>query len=95
MSIPRGVNPQEAVNGFLRKVRDLENYGIIFFDVKYEDSNSRVGLSPEGISFYQRNRRVSLYDWADVVQVSYKSKRFILAVKEGQVCILRVCMSSN
>ncbi len=84
----RGLNPQEAVSGFLRKVREMDTYGTTFHNVKYKESRCRMGLSPKGISFYHGIRRVELHDWMDVSEVSFKGKKVTIVLKDKNVSFL-------
>ena len=79
---PRGKTPQDAVKAFLRKIRELETYGAKLYDVKYDESTCKLGLSPHGVSLFRRNRRVFIYDWMMVNQISFKTKKFILMIEK-------------
>ena len=86
----RGKTPQEAVKTFLRKIRELETYGIKQYDVKYDDSACQLGLSPQGVSLFRRNRRIFVYDWMMVSQISFKAKKFIVMIEKE---IVSDCLS--
>ena len=70
------------MKAFLRKVRELETYGIKLYDVKYDDSMCQLGLSPHGVSLFRRNRRIFVYDWMMVSQISFKAKKFIVMIEK-------------
>jgi hypothetical protein len=70
------------VKAFLRKVRELETYGIKLYDVKYDDSTCQLGLSPQGVSLFRRNKRIFVYDWMMVSQISFKAKKFIVMIEK-------------
>jgi hypothetical protein len=70
----------EAVNEFLRKVRDLDTYGIQQYDMRYEESSCQLGISPGGISIFRRNKRIIFHDWSKVAEVSFKSKKFLIVI---------------
>lgn len=86
MNVPmltfRGANPQESVNGFLRRVRGMDNFGTTWYDVKYQEKSCRVAASPRGIGLYHSNRQIELFDWLDVAEVSFKGKKVSVIVKE-------------
>ena len=86
----RGKTPQEAVKTFLRKIRELETYGIKQYDVKHDDSACQLGLSPQGVSLFRRNRRIFVYDWMMVSQISFKAKKFIVMIEKE---IVSECLS--
>ena len=67
----------EAVCGFLRKVRELDTYGIKLYNVRYDENSCQMGISPGGISIFRRNRRIIFHDWSLVAELSFKSKKFI------------------
>ncbi len=73
------------MSGFLRKARDMDNYGTAFHDVKYKDGHCRIGISPNGLSLYQRSRRLEYYDWMKMVEVSFKGKKLTVIVKDEKV----------
>ena len=85
----RGMNPQQAVKGFLRKVRDLETYGSIFYDVRLEADIRQLSISPTGVAVYRRKMRVFGREWPAVLQLSFKSKKFVVEVQQDiHVCSL-------
>ncbi len=67
----------------------MDHYGITFYDVKYKESRSRLGVSPKGISIYQGIRRLELHDWLTITEVSFKGKKITLTLKDKNVSILR------
>ena len=79
------MNVLEAVNGFLRKVRELDTYGIQLYDMRYEDCACQLGISPGGISIFRRNRRIVFHDWAVVAEVSFKNKKFVIILSGNGV----------
>eukprot|EP00731_Ephydatia_muelleri_P007749 Em0004g87a len=86
----RGMNPQEAVNRFLKKAREIETYGMRFTDVKSEDDEVlyQLGLCPSGIALNRNTRVLNLYKWSRIAQVSYKGKQLTLRIKgHGVSCV--------
>ena len=57
-------------------------YGIKLYDVKYDDSVCQLGLSPLGVSLFRRSRRIFIYDWLTVSQISFKTKKFVVMVEK-------------
>ena len=85
---PRGMNVLEAVTGFLRKVRELDTYGIQLYDVRYEESPCQLGITPGGISVFRRNRRIVFHDWEVVAEVSFKNKKLLVVLSPAGVCVV-------
>ena len=85
---PRGMNVLDAVAGFLRKVRELDTYGIRLYDTRYDESPCQLGITPGGISVFRRNRRIVFHDWEIVAEVSFKNKKLLVVLTPARVCIV-------
>ena len=81
------MNVLEAVTGFLRKVRELDTYGIQLYDMRYEDSPCQLGITPGGIAIFRRNRRIGFHDWEIVAEVSFKNKKLLVVLTPAGVCV--------
>ncbi len=81
------MNVLEAVTGFLRKVRELDTYGIRLYDTRYEESPCQLGITPGGISIFRRNRRIVFRDWEVVAEVSFKNKKLLVVLSSAGVCM--------
>jgi len=84
------MNAMDAVTGFLRKVRELDTYGIQLYNVRFEDGSCELGISPGGVTIFRRGKRIVFHDWTSVAEVSFKNKKFIIIVAGTTVRGVRV-----
>ena len=74
------MNVMDAVTGFLRKVRELDTYGIRLYNVRFEEGGCELGISPGGVAIFRREKRIVFHDWTSVAEVSFKNKKFFIMV---------------
>ena len=91
----RGMNVLEAVTGFLRKVRELDTYGVQLYDMRFDESPCQLGITPGGISIFRRNRRIHFHDWDVVAEVSFKNKKLMVVLTPSQVYIITLITLYN
>lgn len=78
----RGMSCQDARSEFLKIMTSLEFYGMILFNVRYEEKIPYLlGISPFGLSMCKEFVIIQSYKWSKVVQVVYKGKKFIVKVR--------------
>jgi hypothetical protein len=79
----KGMTPINAMTGFLDTASGLEFYGMVFYDVKYQEKLlCTLGLSPHGFAFSKEVTVIQSYAWSSIVQVSYKGKHFTVKVNK-------------
>ena len=60
-----GMVPSSAEMQYLKKCRQLDNYGVELHSVKYDRNNSsyQLGVSPRGVETFRNKRRVTVFYW--------------------------------
>ena len=58
---------------------------MVSHDIKLKEGPGRVGLSPRGLSLYRRNQLINVYDWSSVSEISFKSKKLTMTLKDEKV----------
>ncbi|XP_066273456.1 FERM domain-containing protein 5-like isoform X1 [Branchiostoma lanceolatum] len=85
----RGQAPAEAELNFLRKVKELETYGLDPHPVKdVLGSQIYLGFTHQGVVIFQGNKKTHFFKWKDVQKFTYDSKSFhiyIVANEKKQI----------
>ncbi|XP_070543353.1 FERM domain-containing protein 5-like isoform X2 [Ptychodera flava] len=78
-SLTRGLTASQAEAYFLNKAKSLETYGVDPHPVKdLYGTQILIGITFDGISLFENNRRVQLFKWIDINKVSYEGRTFFI-----------------
>ncbi|XP_020903124.1 FERM domain-containing protein 5 [Exaiptasia diaphana] len=76
-----GQVPSVAEKNFLGKVKNLDMYGVDPHPCKDQDNvQLYLGLTPTGIAIIRDGKKVSGFDWPQIVKCSYDGKVFYIQV---------------
>ncbi|KAK3709152.1 hypothetical protein QZH41_018062 [Actinostola sp. cb2023] len=76
-----GQVPSVAEKNFLGKVKNLDMYGVDPHPCKDQDNvQLYLGLTPSGIAIIRDGKKVSGFDWPQIVKCSYDGKVFYIQV---------------
>ncbi|EDO34391.1 predicted protein [Nematostella vectensis] len=76
-----GQVPSVAEKNFLDKVKSLDMYGVDPHPCKDQDNvQLYLGLTPTGIAIIRDGKKVSGFEWAQIIKCSYEGKVFYVQV---------------
>ncbi|CAK8696681.1 unnamed protein product [Clavelina lepadiformis] len=82
----KGLVPATAEMQYLRKCRQMDQYGVEIYPVKGDAGMKySIGISPRGIETYKNKYRIAVYYWQRIDHVEFKDQYLKLKVTTKQI----------
>jgi len=83
-----GTNQAGAMLSYMKIVQQLPRYGVHYYSVSEDGTDALLGISPRGMALYEPEDLVKprrSWTWSQLVNISWRKKKFELELLEQQV----------
>ncbi|OAF72041.1 Band 4.1-like protein 4A [Intoshia linei] len=76
-----GLKPNQCELAYLSRASKLDMYGVDFYNVLGKDGNwYKLGLAPVGVLIYDGLKKIGLFFWSNILNLSCKNKKLIFNI---------------